>query len=179
MTFTKISRNRWLPMLALVAAGALGAACNDGADRTPGGMGTSASPTMSPTMSPSASPMSSPVAMVGPITDLNMVYQQPDRALLADRTVQLTNAPVQRVINDQFFWVGTGANQRVLVMSTTPLTGTNRPKQGQTVDLSGTLQRMPASTDMNSQWNLPASARQEVGQEQIYLMAQQVGMAQR
>lgn len=175
MTFTKLSAKKWLPCLALVAVGVLGVACNDTTDQTPGGLGASPTPMMSPTLAPT----STPVAMAGPITDLNMIYQQPDRALLADRNVQLTNVPVLRVINDQFFWVGTGATQRVLVMSTTPMTGTNRLKQGQNVDVSGMLQRMPASTDMNTQWNLPANARQEVGQEQVYLMAQQVSMAQR
>jgi hypothetical protein len=175
MTIRKSSASKFLQTLALVAVGAFGLACNDTTDTTPGGMATTPSPMMSPAMTPTATP----VVMAGPITDLGMIHRETDQTMLADRTVQLTNVPVLRVINDQFFWVGSDMNQRVLVMSSTPMTGANRPKQGQNVNLSGMLQRLPAGDEMRNNWKLPASAMSDVNQARVYLMAQQVTMAPR
>lgn len=122
----------------------------------------------------------SPTPAAGePITDVVVVTTAPDRRTLANRRVQFTNVPVQSVIGDRTFWVGSGNNERLLVVLDEALDAGGTEKAldinaGQTLTMSGLIRTMPSTADAQKQWGLSAAEAEPLRNEQVYLQASQV-----
>jgi hypothetical protein len=77
-----------------------------------------------------------------PITDVVVIASAPDQQSLVNRQVQFANVPVQSVIGDRTFWVGSGNDQRLLVVLDEALDSGNTERAldvnaGQTLTMNG------------------------------------------
>lgn len=180
-------------VLALVV-GSL-AACNNEEANNPDVVVVSPSPTIaaspspnvvvvSPTTAVSPSPnvvVVSPTTTPGtePITDVVVIASAPDQQALVNRQVQFANVPVQSVIGDRTFWVGSGNDQRLLVVLDEALDSGNTEKAldvnaGQTLTMNGIVRRMPSTADAQKQWGLSAAEANSLKNQRVYLQASQV-----
>lgn len=171
------------------------AACNNEEANNPDVVVVSPSPTIavspspnvvvvSPTATVSPSPnvvVVSPTATTAsePITDVVVIASAPDQQALVNRQVQFANVPVQSVIGDRTFWVGSGTNERLLVVLDEALDSGNTEKAldinaGQTLTMNGIVRRMPSAADAQKQWGLSAAEADSLKNQRVYLQASQV-----
>lgn len=195
-----VSGSVWLgkaTVLALVV-GFL-AACNNEEANNPDVVVVSPSPTIavspspnvvivSPTTAVSPSPnvvVVSPTTTTStttasePITDVVVIASAPDQQSLVNRQVQFANVPVESVIGDRTFWVGSGNNERLLVVLDEALDSGNTEKAldinaGQTLTMNGIVRRMPTAADAQKQWGLSAAETDSLKNQRVYLQASQV-----
>lgn len=125
-----------------------------------------------------------PTAVAGdPIRDVAVIITAVDPVTLAGRRVELTNTRVMSVVSDRAFLVGASPTQRLLVIldeertPATPTEGRVNVNAGQTVTLTGTLQRMPTEAQARQQWGLDAAAAKSLANERLYLRAEKVTIA--
>lgn len=114
-----------------------------------------------------------------PITDVVVIASAPDQQSLVNRQVQFANVPVQSVIGDRTFWVGSGNNERLLVVLDEALDSGNTEKAldvnaGQTLTMNGIVRRMPSAADAQKQWGLSAAEADSLKNQRVYLQASQV-----
>lgn len=172
------------------------AACNNEEPNNPDVVVVSPSPTIavspspnvvvvSPTTAVSPSPnvvVVSPTTTTTtgePITDVVVIASAPDQQSLVNRQVQFADVPVQSVIGDRTFWVGSGNNERLLVVLDEALdSGSNEKalavKAGQTLTMNGIVRRMPNAADAEKQWGLSAAEADSLKNQRVYLQASQV-----
>ncbi len=171
------------------------AACNNEEANNPDVVVVSPSPTIavspspnvvvvSPTTPVSPSPnvvVVSPTTTTAsePITDVVVIASAPDQQSLVNRQVQFANVPVQSVIGDRTFWVGSGNNERLLVVLDEALDSGNTEKAldvnaGQTLTMNGIVRRMPSTADAQKQWGLSAAEANSLKDQRVYLQASQV-----
>lgn len=111
-----------------------------------------------------------------PITDVVAIVAIPNRLPLVGRRVQFTNVNVQSVVGDKTFWIGPSAEQRVFVVLNevptpgTPIEGRYDINAGQTINVTGTLVRMPDANTAKDLWGEPGGNAS--ASEQVYLFAQ-------
>ena len=114
-----------------------------------------------------------------PITDVVVIASAPDQQALVNRQVQFANVPVQSVIGDRTFWVGSGNNERLLVVLDEALDSGNTERAldvnaGQTLTMNGIVRRMPSAADAQKQWGLSAAEADSLKNQRVYLQASQV-----
>jgi hypothetical protein len=117
------------------------------------------------------------------IDDVLVVVTPPDPSPLAGRRVQLTNVPVLDVVGDRTLWVGPNQDQRLfVVLKEVPPPGWPTDADidlnpGQTVNLSGVIERIPDPRSAAQAWGEPgANAAKE---ERVYLFADAAQVVQR
>lgn len=138
------------------------------------------SPTTAVSPSPNVvvvSPTTTPAT--APITDVVVIASAPDQQSLVNRQVQFANVPVESVIGDRTFWVGSGNNERLLVVLDEALdSGSNEKalavKAGQTLTMNGIVRKMPSAADAEKQWGLSAAEADSLKNQRVYLQASQV-----
>lgn len=186
----------WLGKVTVLAlvVGSL-AACNNEEANNPDVVVVSPSPTIAASPSPNVvvvspttavspspnvvvvSPTTTPATE--PITDVVVIASAPDQQSLVNRQVQFANVPVQSVIGDRTFWVGSGNNERLLVVLDEALDSGNTEKAldvnaGQTLTMNGIVRRMPSTADAQKQWGLSAAEADSLKNQRVYLQASQV-----
>lgn len=131
----------WLLLLALIAILLVWWIADDD-DVEPVGVAPVATETVTPAVPADTNAMD--VNAQGPITDLGMLTGTIDPAW-DGRQVQLTRVPVQSVVGDASFWVGTNEANRVYAVLTeertpgTPIEGEVDIDPGDMVNLTGTI----------------------------------------
>jgi len=181
---TFVAASVWLgkaTVLALVV-GFL-AACNNEEANNPDVVVVSPSPTIAASPSPNVvvvSPTTTTTTTASePITDVVVIASAPDQQSLVNRQVQFANVPVQSVIGDRTFWVGSGNDQRLLVVLDEALDSGNTERAldvnaGQTLTMNGIVRRMPNAADAQKQWGLSATEANSLQNQRVYLQASQV-----
>ena len=101
------------------------------------------------------------------ITEPSMIYTSSDPATFAGRPVRFEKVKVQRVAGDRLIVLGSD-NQNVYVI---PEQGVAVPKEGDTVVITGTVRKAPASA---SELGLSGDAAQTFGSQPIYVDAKTI-----
>jgi hypothetical protein len=163
------------------------AACNNEEANNPDVVVVSPSPTIaaSPSpnvvvVSPSPTVAASPAA-AEPITDVVVIATAPNKQSFVNRQVEFTNVPVQSVVGDRTFWVGSGNNERLFVVLDEALDNGRTEKnlkvnEGQTLMIRGLIRSLPSTQEAQKQWGLSAAEAEALRNQQVYLQASQVQM---
>lgn len=114
----------------------------------------------------------------GTIRDVSTIVQAQDPAELEGRRVELSNVTVQTVLGDTGFWVGTQAGQILVVTKNGDDEDQTRAVAGQTVNVNGTVRRMPSIEDMQSMWGLTAEQASALQNQRVYIDADDVREAE-
>lgn len=155
------NRNSWLPWvlglagLALIALLAL-PLTND-TNRGPDGL---------PQVGIGGGPQTSP------ITDINSVVNEPNEENLVNRPIQLNSVRVLAVASDKLFVVGSNPTEALLVS----IPEGSNVEPGQTVNITGTLQRIPPPNDIIQMWNLTQEQADALQGEIVYLQATNISV---
>ena len=117
---------------------------------------------------------------VGPITDVLVLVDTPDRASLVGRPVALFGAKVVDVVSPRAFWVGPNNEKQLLVVldSTAARTdaGHTAMRAGQTVSVAGVVKAIPTNLDdVRGAWGLSGDATM-LSRERIYLSASDLAL---
>jgi hypothetical protein len=109
-----------------------------------------------------------------PITDVMALFAlgSADRATLAGKRVQLANVTIQKVVNDQSFWVGPNEKQMFFVRFDQPPAG-GKIAKGQTIAVTGDIRKVPSADEAKKQWSLSSRDAEALVKEQVYIHAQQ------
>lgn len=204
----RASRNaiymKWVVRLALVILAGGTAACGDGTRTTSNGSGDSdvivadrdSSTTSTPSRAADPSvvapgptqtdPDTSSSAASGnsdaPITDVTVLSAPNNSQTLTNRRVNLSKVTVQSVVSDQGFWIGNGTPQIFVVLNPALDSGsaeeTIQIREGQVLDLAGTLRPMPNQTQAQLQWKLNETEAQALKSQLLYLQADKVSFQQ-
>ncbi len=133
-----------------------------------------------PQPAPTTTVVATPSAQVQePIADVVVIATAPDPATLAGKQAQLTDVTVQSVLSDRAFWVGSGNTQQVFVVLDESLDAGSAEnqivvKEGQRIDLTGSLKTMPNTQQAQDQWDLTAEEAQQLNNQPLYLQAQNI-----
>jgi len=135
-------------------------------------------PTQTVVVTPSPIPAQT-VIVREPITDLAIVGTTPDKQLLLNKRVEVTNIKAQTVNGDRTFWVGAGNNQQLFVVLDPVLDAGSAEnkvvvKPGQALNLTGVIKPMPSSQQAQTQWGLSAAEAQQLSNQTIYLQADRI-----
>ncbi len=111
---------------------------------------------------------------------------QPDRLLaLVDRPVQVTRVTVLDVVSDKGFWVGPNPSQRLFVVLEEDQTAGQKVEgkadvnPGQTVNLSGDIERVTNVDEIRQRWNLQPPAVEALQGQQVFMLARTVEIVSR
>lgn len=120
-------------------------------------------------------------AATGAVTDLTMLTTA--TADMAGRPVMLTSVPVQEVVSDKGFWIGS-EGQRVFVVrgdESSPATPPDGAvNAGQAVSIWGVVQNMPADvTQQTTAWNLRSTDVSALTGQPVYVQADSVRIVSR
>lgn len=121
----------------------------------------------------------------GPITSLDVLLNPTDAAALAGRPVNITGAPVLDVTGDATFFVGQGPDQRVFVFLDevrapgTVVEGRVNVQAGQQVAITGEVRTLPPNAERRQRFGLTDEQGPLLENEEIYIYAQKVEIAQR
>ncbi len=120
-------------------------------------------------------------AMVAPVTDVAVVVAQPMEVV--GRQVTLTSVPVESVVSDRGFWVGSGT-QRLFVVRGNESAPATPPDgaidAGQTVAVYGTVQNMPSDlTQQATAWNLKSTDMSALQNQPVYVQADSIRIVAR
>ena len=121
-------------------------------------------------------------APAGPITDLAMLSTATTDDM-AGRQVMLSSVPVQQVVSDRGFWIGSEP-QRVFVVRGNQSSPATPPdgavNAGQTVAVWGVVQNMPTDlTQQTTDWNLQSTDVTALSGQRVYVMADSVQIVAR
>lgn len=128
-------------------------------------------------------PRGTNAAAEAPLTDLSAITGASARETLAGRRVELRDVVVQEVVADRAFWItAPEVGQRLFVAAADAPSGTAPTPApavhlGETVSVSGTLQRAPLPDDARKQWGLSAVEAEPLGEEILFLSADSVQAA--
>jgi hypothetical protein len=106
------------------------------------------------------------LARAAPVTDLGAIVGQ-DGPDLAGRPAQISGASVQDVVDERVFWIGPGDTRRVLVVVGQPV----NVKRGQTVNLTGTVERVPSDPEGLRPLDLAQQAEDLLRIQIVYIKA--------
>ena len=111
---------------------------------------------------------------------------QPDRLLaLVDRPVQVTRVTVLDVVSDKGFWVGPNPSQRLFVVLEEDQTAGQKVEgeadvnPGQTVNLTGDIERVTNVDEIRQRWNLQPPAVEALQGQQVFMLARTVDIVSR
>jgi hypothetical protein len=105
------------------------------------------------------------------IHELETITGSVDGHQLIGRKVDL-HVPVQSVSDDVAFWIGERDN-RVLVRLRHPAHGKMTLRKGQQAAVAGSIQRLPASSEID-RWNLSDAEAAELADRRIYIRADDI-----
>ena len=128
-------------------------------------------------VAPSADGPTVGAAATGAITDLAMLGTAAT-ADMAGRQVMLTGVPVQEVVSDKGFWLGS-ESERVFVVrgdESSPATPPDGAvNAGQTVSIFGVVQSMPSDlTQQTAAWNLRSTDVSALAGQRVYVQADSI-----
>lgn len=108
----------------------------------------------------------------GPITDLAALLNM-NQEELVNHPAQLSGAKVLQKLGSNAFFIGSGGSQRLLVV---PQQGAQAStvKPGDTVDVSGTIKKLPGEHDAMKQWNLSSADADMLRDMHVYLEASEI-----
>lgn len=136
------------------------------------------------TSSPAPGIVERTTATGGALSDLNDYVTANDKVAFIGRQAQLGNVRVQRVLSDRAFTVGSARGQELFAMLDEKLdnAGGNEQrvaiKEGQTLRLSGTIERPPDAETAKERWRgLNASEANELKNQTAYLLVKNVSSA--
>jgi hypothetical protein len=93
---------------------------------------------------------------------------------LAGDLVTLRDVKVQKVSNDGAVWVGPGPNQLLVVRNTAAVPRSTQLKEGESITINGTIERVQNANTLQKEWNLPQPDAQHAQNQGIYVQAQSV-----
>lgn len=102
-----------------------------------------------------------------------------DKQPFIGKTFQVTNVPIQRKVSNRIFWIGRNSQSPMLVVFTGNGSSGNLKSlaSGTTVDIRGTIEKAPATTDAASQWPLSEPELAQLEKEGAYVRATQMTWA--
>lgn len=112
------------------------------------------------------------------ITDLNTLFNEPNKEALVSRQVRLTGLKVQAMPAPNVFWVGP-SNDRLLFVTRgaqTPMPSPNITV-GDTITIEGLVLRVPPMEQARQLWNLDQQNIGQLQNQQIYVQAHQINKA--
>jgi len=118
-----------------------------------------------------------PAENMGTVNDLAMATETAEHPGLRGRVGAFPSAPVQEAVRDRMFWIGTGENQRLLVVvspvSTPHMEGENAqtPETGEEWMLQGVFQELPAPGILRAEWGLSDDVIAELQDHEVYFNA--------
>ena len=123
-------------------------------------------------------------ATTGAVTDLALLTGGAGAADLVGRNVRLENVPVQSVVSDRGFWVGSGEGQRAFVIRANQTAPGTPPDgavdAGQQVSIFGMVERMPTDlTQQSTEWNLRSTDSAALSAQPIYVRADSLRIVSR
>ncbi len=92
---------------------------------------------------------------------------------------EISSTPVLKKINDRVFWVGTDAATALLVVGANNANVAANIKDGEQVNVVGTVDQAPGAQDAARNWHLGPAAAQRLEKEGAYVNATQVTPIQR
>ncbi len=101
-----------------------------------------------------------------PINDLAAIAGAQNKQALVDRPVSLSGVTVGNLVGERGFWVES-AGRQLFVQSPNP-----QVKQGDKVDVSGTLQTVP--DNVRQSWNVDEATARALSEEGVYLQASNI-----
>ena len=107
------------------------------------------------------------------LTDLTAVIHTPDQHALVDRLALFRNANVIEVVSEHVFWIGTGDDERLLVVMTPPqdIRKADEICAGDVRTVYGVLRELPAPGLLKASWKLPEEVVQALEGRAVYLHA--------
>ena len=113
------------------------------------------------------------------VSDINQIIGATDAQSLAGNRAELTGVTVLSVVADKVFWIGATEDQRVLVVveedeSGGSVEGGVDISEGQTVDLSGVVRKMPSANEAMERWGLSEAEATTLKDEAVFIRAQRV-----
>ncbi|MBV9609701.1 MAG: hypothetical protein JO187_09100 [Acidobacteria bacterium] len=108
----------------------------------------------------------------GPITDLAALLNM-NQEQLVDHQARLSAAKVLQDLGSNAFFIGSGGSQRLLVVPANGA-GAATAKPGQTVDVSGTIRKLPDEKEAMKQWKLSSDDGAMLRDLHVYLEATEV-----
>lgn len=105
-----------------------------------------------------------------------MILSTPQRTALIGRNVDLAGVPIQKLSNEQVFWVGPTADRAVPVLIDEQLRGALKEKleKGEQVTVQGELRQVPAVDVLEKQWDLSRDEAETIARSQVYLHARNI-----
>lgn len=95
------------------------------------------------------------------------------------RPLQVSEAPVLEKVNNDVFWVGSNSSSPLLVVVNPA--GNSAPaanvSPGESVNLTGTVEKAPAADQAKKEWGLDNAGAQKLEQEGAYLSANRASKA--
>lgn len=103
---------------------------------------------------------------------LNATNKQP----FVGRPFNITNVPVQTVINDHTLWVGAnGATPMLVVLAGNNNTAPNANiSEGSRININGTVEKAPPAAQAKQQWSLSDDDANRLAQQGAYIQATEV-----
>ena len=124
-------------------------------------------------------------ADTGAITSLTQLHNQ-DVGSVVGRTVDLDGARVLSVTGDRVFWVDGSTTGQVLVVldeQRTPgmpgVEGRYDVNPGQTLNITGTVQRFPGWDEARTRWKADPAYQKEFESQQVYIHADKLEITNR
>lgn len=107
---------------------------------------------------------------------LNATNKQP----FVGRPFNVTNVPVQNIVNDHAFWIGTRniAPMLVVLEGANNTTANANIAQGDHINIVGTVEKAPPAAQAKQQWSLNDDQARQLEQQGAYIQASEVEAAQ-
>lgn len=117
-----------------------------------------------------------PAETGGTVNEWAMAADTATQEALERRVAALPSAPIQSVVRERMFWVGTGPDSRVLVVanpeSTPGLEGADaQPQPGEEWMIHGLFRDLPAPGGLRTGWNLGEDTISRLQGHEVYLHA--------
>jgi hypothetical protein len=106
------------------------------------------------------------------------ILQASNKRQFEGQPLELTNTPVIKTVSKEVFWVSPKNSAPLLVVANGNAAIHNAIRQGEAVDVTGTVEKAPAATDAKD-WGLDQAGIQRLEQQGVYVSASQAtGMQQ-
>jgi hypothetical protein len=155
-------------------------------------------PQVEPAPGRDSQPAAAQASDSAPITDLSALLNGNQQQMVG-RAAELRNVKVLQNAGRNAFWIGTSNDEKLLVVPpSTPADYSNAGEKnenpafnqgavssrqthvehpGETVNVSGTIQKLPSEHEAMNRWNLSSSEAAMLGNQHVYLAATRVQSA--
>lgn len=107
------------------------------------------------------------------ISDIRPVVTAANADDYVGKRVILTQAVVQGAMGDSTFWIGEGA-ERMFVVRDQNAPALSGLKNGQSVNIEGTVERMPEAGDRKKNWGIPDNKASDFEGQKLYIKASKI-----